>query len=169
MASLQTKKVRKKRKPMTPEQRQAAAERLAKAREKRLKDNPSKNLSLHKSLRDLPDDHNLHPKKVREWIKVQKDLRSSYSKQVRKNVKGALAQFYVHDGYIKNMENYLRNGEWMDLYYGEHQEKKIKHKCAALAYHHIGKYEGMVKRSVGVYYPDLGCEWTIEMDNEYYK
>ena len=35
---------------MTPEQRQAAAERLAKAREKRLKDNPPKNLSLHESL-----------------------------------------------------------------------------------------------------------------------
>ena len=34
------KKVRKKRKPMSPEQRAAAAERLAKAREKRMKENP---------------------------------------------------------------------------------------------------------------------------------
>jgi hypothetical protein len=169
MASSQVKKPRKKRKPMTPEQRQAAAERLAKAREKRLKENPPQNLSLHESLRDLPDDHNLHPKKIREWIKTQKDLRSSYQKQARQNVKGALAIFYQHDGYIKNMEYYLRNGEWMDLYYGEYQEKKINYKCAALAYYHTGKYDGMVKRSVGVYYPDLGCMWTAEMNNEYYK
>mgnify|MGYP003632120962 CR=1 FL=1 len=35
-----TVKPRKKRKPMTPEQRQAAGERLAKAREKRLLENP---------------------------------------------------------------------------------------------------------------------------------
>lgn len=169
MESSQAKKVRKKRKPMSPEQRAAAAERLAKAREKRLKENPPKNLSIHESIRNLPDDHYLHPKKVRDWIRTQKDLRSSYQKQVRQNVKGALAKFYQHDGYVKNMENYLRNGEWMDLYYGEYQEKKTKFKCAALAYHHNGKYKGLVKRSVDVYYPDLGCQWTKEMDKEYYK
>lgn len=154
---------------MTSEQRAAAAERLAAAREKRLKNNPPKHLSIHESIRHLPDDAPLSPKKVRQWIKTQKDLKSSYQKQVRANTKGALAKFYQCDGYIKNMEYYLRNGEWLDLFFGEYQQNKTKKKCIALAYHHIGKYKGMIKRSVGVYYPDLGCEWTIEMDKEYYK
>ena len=82
MESSQVKKPRKKRKPMTPEQRQAAAERLALAREKKLKDNPPKNLSLHSSIRDLPESDPLHPKKVRQWIKTQKDLRASYRREV---------------------------------------------------------------------------------------
>lgn len=154
---------------MSPEQRKAAAERLALAREKKLKENPPKNLSLHPSLRSLPDDHYLHPKKVREWIKTQKDLRATIQKQVRQNVKGALAKFYTHDGYVKNMEKYLRNGEWEDLFYGEYQEKKMKMACIKLAYHHRGKYAGLVKRSVGIYYSDIGCEWTKDMNKEYYK
>ena len=169
MASLQVKKPRKKRKPMTPEQRKAAAERLAAAREKRLKDNPPKNTSVHESVRSLPDDDPLSLKNVREWIKIQKDLRSSYQKQVRQKVKGAEWQHTQADTYVKNMENYLRTGEWMNLFYGEHQEHRIKHICRALAYHHTGKYAGLAKRTVGVYYPDIGCEWTVEMDRDYYK
>lgn len=154
---------------MTPEQRKAAAERLALAREKKLKNNPPQNLSLHESIRGLPDDHPLNPKKVRAWIKTQKDLRAAYKREVRANTKGALAKYYNCDSYVKNMERYLRNGDWMDLYYGEYQQNKMKMRSVALAYHHTGKYEGMVKRSVGVYYPDIGCEWTTEMNKEYYK
>lgn len=47
-------KVRKKRKPMTPEQRAAAAERLALARAAKA---PAKNVSIHESIRNLEDDH----------------------------------------------------------------------------------------------------------------
>lgn len=169
MESSQVKKPRKKRKPLSPEQRAAAAERLAAARKKRLEENPPKNLSLHESIRNLPDKHPLHPNKVRVWIKTQKTMRSSYQKQVRQNAKGALAAFLRHDSYIKNMENYLRTGEWLDVFFGEHQEFKTKYICRGLAYHNSGKHEGMVKRTQGVYYPDIGCEWTIEMDREYYK
>lgn len=154
---------------MSPEQRAAAAERLAKAREKRLKENPPKHVSIHESIRNLPDDDPLSPKKVRQWIKTQKDLRTSYKREVRANTKGALARYLNCDGYVKNMERYLRNGEWVDLFFGEYQQNKIKFKSAALAYHHTGKYAGMVKRSIGVYYPDLGCEWTLDMDRDYYK
>lgn len=169
MVSSEVKKPRKKRKPMSPEQRAAAAERLAKAREKRLRDNPPQHLSIHESIRNLPDDDPLSPKKVRQWLKTQKDLRAAYKKEVRANTKGALAKYLNYDSYVKNMERYLRNGEWVDMFYGEHQQNKIKFKCVSLAYHHTGKYTGMVKRSVGVYYPDLGCEWTSDMDKEYYS
>jgi len=64
-------KVRKKRKPMTEKQRQAAAERLVKVREKRVEKNPDYGLSgVHESLRNLPDEHHAHPKKVKQWIKT---------------------------------------------------------------------------------------------------
>ena len=57
-------KVRKKRKPMTEEQKAAAAERLAKAREKKAAGDPNYGQSgIHESLRNLPDDYPLHPKK----------------------------------------------------------------------------------------------------------
>lgn len=160
----QVKKTRKKRKPMTAEQRAAAAERLKAAREKKLKENPPKNLSLHSSLRNMSEDNPLHYKKVREWIKTQKDLRAAYRREMRANVKGALAKFMSCDGYIKNMERYLRNGEWVDLYFGEHQQNKVKFNVSkkGMAYYS----DGTPKRTVGYFYEDLGYEWTKEMAKE---
>lgn len=167
MESSQVKKPRKKRKPMTAEQRAAAAERLALAREKKLKENPPKNLSLHASIRNLPESDPLHPKKVRQWIKTQKDLRASYRREVRANTKGALARLSSCDGYIKNMERYLRNGEWVDMFFGEYQNSKIKFRVSkkGMAYYS----DGTPKRTVGYFYEDIGCEWTIDMNKDYYK
>ncbi len=65
------KKARKPRKPLTPEQRAAAVERLAKAREKRLKGKPP--AGVHADVLALPDDHKLNHKEVKQWIKIQKE------------------------------------------------------------------------------------------------
>ena len=159
----QAPKVRKKRKPMTEEQRVAAAARLEKAREKRKEKNPDYGQSaLPSVLKDLPDDHMLHPKKVKVWIKTQKDLASTVRGEVRQKVKGAEARLLIHEGYIKHMQKYLRDGDWVDNFYGEHQQNKIRHRCIAMAYYD----DGTPKRSVGIFYPDLGCEYTQEMFNE---
>ena len=156
-------KVRKKRKPMTEEQRVAAAARLEKAREKRKEKNPDYGQSaLPSILKDLPEDHPRHPKKIKEWIKTQKDLVRSERGNVRQKIKGAEAQLAIHEGYIKNMQRYLRDGDWVDDFYGEHQQNKIHHRCVALAYYD----DGTPKRNIGVYYPDLGCEYTLEIFNE---
>ena len=159
----QAPKTRKKRKPMSEEQRVAAAARLEKAREKRKEQNPDYGQSsLSTELRDLPDDHALHPKKIKEWIKTQKGFASSVRGEVRQKIKGAEARLLVHEGYIKNMQKYLRDGDWIDNFYGEHQQNKILHRCVAMAYYD----DGTPKRNVGVYYPDLGCEYTQELFNE---
>ena len=113
-------------------------------------------------MRDLPDDHALHPKKIKEWIKTQKDLASSVRGEVRQKIKGAEARLLVHEGYIKNMQKYLRDGDWVDNFYGEHQQNRITHRCVAMAY----EDDGTPKRSVGVFYPDLGCIYTQEIFNE---
>ena len=156
-------KARKKRKPMTEEQKAAAAERLAKAREKKAAGDPNYGQSgIHESLRNLPDDYPLHPKKVKVWIKTQKDLANAERKSVRQGIKGALARQGVHEGYVRNMKTYLRSGDWIDMFYGEHQEHRIRHRCVALAY----DKDGNPKRNVGTFYPDINMIWTQELENE---
>ena len=121
-------KPKKKRKPMTPEQKVAAAERLAKARAAR---KPAKNESIHHSVLALDDDHVLSAKNVKSWIKSQKDLMSSLRYEVRKDVKGARARYYDIEGYIRFMNHYLKHGDWVSDVYGENQEKRIKWRVIA--------------------------------------
>ncbi len=159
----QAPKKRKPRKPMSDEQKAAAAARLEKARAARAEKNPDYGKSgIHESLHNLPDEHYISPKKVKQWIKTQKDLMSSERAAVRQNVKGALARLADHEGYIRHMQRYLRDGDWIDNFYGEHQEKKMGWRCVAMAYYD----DGTPKRTVGTYYPDMGCIYTQEMYNE---
>ncbi len=62
------------------------------------------------------------------------------------------------------MERYLRNGEWVDMFFGEHQTNKIKYKVSkkGMAYYS----DGTAKRTVGYFYEDIECEWTKEMADE---
>jgi len=156
------KKIRKRRKPMTEEQKQAAAARLEKAREARAAKNPDYGQSgIHTSLRDLPDDHPAHPKKVKRWIKTQKELAASERRAVKQGVKGAYSRQCTHEGYIRNLVKYLRDGDYVDMFYGEYMEHNIKRKCVAMAY----ESDGTPKRDIGVWYPDIGT-YTQEMYNE---
>ena len=159
----QAPKTRKKRKPMSEEQRAAAAKRLEKAREKRAEKNPDYGHSgIHPTLRDLPDEHNAHPKKVKQWIKTQKELASAERAGVRQGVKGAVARLANHEGYIRNCQKYLRDGDWVDNFFGEHQERKIQWRCVTMAYDE----KGDPKRRPGTYYPDMGMVYTGDVSNE---
>ena len=156
------KKVRKRRKPMTEEQRRAASERLEKARAARAAKNPDYGQSgIHPTLRNLPDDHPAHPKKVRQWIKTQKELAASERRAVKQGVKGAYSKQCIHEAYVRNLVKYLRDGDYVDMFYGEYMENKIKRKCIVMAY----ESDGTPKRDVGVWYPDIGT-YTQEMYNE---
>ena len=160
-------KKRKPRKRMSEEQRVAAAARLEKAREKRKAKDPDYGMSgIHESLRNLSNDHPLHPNKVKQWIKSQKDLASSARSSIRQKVKGAEAQLGIHEGYVRNMQRYLRDGDWIDMFYGEHQQYKIKYRCTSQAYYWDGPNKGQPKFDIGTYYPLLGCVYTQEMFNE---
>ena len=157
-------KVRKKRKPMTEDQHQAAVKRLEKARAARAKKNPDYGLTgVHPSLRNLSEDHPAHPNKVKQWIKTQKDLASAERAAVRQKVKGSIAKLASHESYVRAMQKYLRDGDWVDMFYGEHQEHKVRYRCIAPAYYSDGPKKGEVKRDIDVYYPDMGCVYTQEM------
>ena len=111
---------------MTEEQRVAAANRLKEAREKRLRENPPKYANIHPDVLAKPADHPLSRKKVVSWIKTQKSLASAERQAVRKNIKGAMAKMYSHQGYVRHCEYYLKHGDWIDDFYGEYQEKRVK-------------------------------------------
>ena len=154
------KKVTRKRKPMTEEQKAAAAERLRIAREKRGADGSK---SVHHSIRDLPEDHFLHWKKVKEWIKTNtaelKRIHSYKHSKVSKE-RQEYADLAV---YIDNMKRYLSGGHWSDFRYGEDREKRVRRVCVAMAYHD----DGRPKRSYGVWYPDILNTWTKELEEEW--
>jgi len=118
-------KVRKKRKPMTLEQREAAAERLAKARAAKA---PAKNDSISSAVIEKGDSHPLSATKVRSWIKTQKSLASSHKSEMRRDVKGSHSKYYDAIAYVRNMQHYLKHGDWVDDYYGEYAEKRVQWK-----------------------------------------
>ena len=155
-------KTRKRRKPMSDEQRKAAAERLALAREKRLKENPPEYKSIHPNVLAKGDDHKWSHLNVKQWIKTQKSLLSAERQSVRSKVKGAEARVASIQGYIRNLETYLRTGEYLDMFWGEYAQNRCKQVCVVMAYNP----DGSPKRNIGTWYPDLQCEWTQEMEEE---
>ena len=153
------KKPRKKRKPMTEEQRAAAVERLAKARAAKA---PAKNTSIHPSVLALPDDHALSAKVVKEWLKYNKDYLKAIKQQATsKNSKERL-EYQATAAYVKNLGVYLKDSVWLDEFYGQKRDKKIERVCLAMAY----DKQGQPKRSLGVYYPDIRETWTKELREE---
>ena len=111
---------------MSEKNRIQATERLKEAREKRLRENPPKYTNIHPSVRALPDDHVFSRVNVTKWIKTQKGLLSAARSSMRNKVKGADAEYYSIQGYIRHCEWYLKNGDWIDNFYGEYQQNKTK-------------------------------------------
>ena len=158
----EVKKTRKRRKPMSAEQKAAAAERLKLAREKRMRENPPEYKSIHPDVLKHDTDHPWHHLKIKQWIKTQKDLLKAERANVRAKVKGAEARVASTQGYIRNLETYLKTGTYLDLFWGEHQQNKCRQICLRMAYYE----DGTPKRTVGVWYPDIQTEWTREMEEE---
>ncbi len=156
---------RRRRKPMTEEQKAAATERLAKAREARLKKNPPKLKHVHPNVLALPDEDTFSYKNVKQWIKVNKEKLPELKRQMRANVKGAIAQHESVASYIRAMENYLKSSTWTDMFAGENQERKVTFRSIANAY----DSDGNIKRQRGVYYDDLGFVWRGEESEDDYN
>lgn len=146
------KKIRKPRKPMSAEQKAAAAERLRIAREKRMKENPPQYKNIHPDVLALDPEHPLHMSKVKEWIKTQRDIASEERKNERNGVKGAVAKRIRAESYARSMQRYLEDSVWTDGYYGEYGQNRMKSVCTTPSY----DKDGNIKRSYGVFYMDLG-------------
>jgi hypothetical protein len=159
------KKTRKPRKPMSEEQKLAAAERLKKAREKRMKENPPEYKNVHPSVLKRSDVDPLNLMAVKNWISINKEKLSEARKDVKKGVKGSVNIASSISSYINIMENYLKTGDWYGMFCGENEDQLVKTHCVAQAYYP----DGTAKRTVGVFYPEIGEVWTQEMDEEHRK
>lgn len=153
-----TKKTSYRTRKLTAEQKAAAAARLAAAREAK---GPSQNTMVDSDVRNLPDEHILSLKNVRQWIKTNKELLVSLKSLKDSKEASERAKYNDIETYVANLESYLRNGVYLDFRYGEHAQSKIKYVCSAMAYYANGK----PKRTAGVIYPDIGL-YTQEMEND---
>jgi hypothetical protein len=152
----------RKKRQMTDEQKAAAAERLAAAREKRMKENPPQYKNIHPSVLELTEEDSLNMNNVKKWIKTQKELASKYRREDRQGVKGALVKQIRAENYARAMQNYLQNGIWTDMYWGEYGENKIGYVCKHLAY----DKDGNPKRTHGVFYPDINKIWGVDSEGD---
>ena len=101
------------------------------------------------------EDDPFYFRKVQGWIKTQREELSSARKDLRQKAKGSEARVASHQAYIRNLERYLRDGDYIDDYYGEYQQNRIKWRRVVPAY----DANGNAKRTHGVFYSDIGTVW----------
>ena len=156
------KPIKKKRK-LSEEAREKLRERLAAMRAKK---KPADYKNVAKSVLELPDDDKYSFKNVKEWIKHSKDLVSEYTKTARSRAttpqdKQKASNAADHKKvYIRELEYYLKSGDYISYFSGQEESNKVSPRCVAMAYH----ADGTPKRSVGVFYPDINMVWTKDLD-----
>jgi hypothetical protein len=154
--------VKKKRK-LSEEAREKMRERLAAMRAKK---KPADYKNVAKSVLDLPDDDKYSFKNVKEWIKHSKDLVSEYNKVARSRASSSQAIQKASNAadhkkvYIRELENYLKTGDFISYFSGQDENQKVIPRCIAMAYYP----DGTPKRDTGVFYPDISAVWTQDMD-----
>ena len=121
-------KPRKKRKPLTEEQKAKARENLAKARAAK---GPAKNSSVHPDVLALPDDHPLSAEKVKGWLKYNQDKLKSIKAQKDAKESSLRMEYQITENYVKNLKVYLKDNVWCDHRYGERMESKMEWRTIA--------------------------------------
>tara|TARA_B100001564_G_scaffold352847_1_gene360882 strand:- start:791 stop:1390 length:600 start_codon:yes stop_codon:yes gene_type:complete len=153
----------KKKRKLSDEAREKLKERLAAMRAKK---KPAEYKNIAKSVLDLPDDDKYSFKNIKEWIKHSKDLVSEYNKTARSmktlpQEKQKASNAADHKKiYIRELEHYLKTGDYISYFSGQDENTKVVPRCIALAYH----ADGRPKRSCGVFYEDINMVWTKDMD-----
>ena len=132
----------------------------------RAKKTPADYKNVAKSVLELPDDDKYSFKNIKEWIKHSKDLVSEYTKTARSRAttpqdKQKASNAADHKKvYIRELEFYLKSGDYISYFSGRDETNKVSPRCVAMAYH----ADGTPKRSVGVFYPDINMVWTKNLD-----
>ena len=153
----------KKKRKLSEEAKEKLRVRLA---EMRAKKKPAEYKNIAKSVLDLPDDDKYSFKNVKEWIRHSKDLVSEYNKTARSRASTPQEKQKASNAsdhkkiYIRELEYYLKSGDFISYFSGQDETNKVSPRCIAMAYH----ADGTPKRSVGVFYPDINMVWTKDLD-----
>ena len=159
-------KIKKTRK-LSEEHKEKLRNRLAKMRAKK---KPAEYKNIAKSVLALPDDDIYSFKNIKEWIKENKLQVSALGQQARsRNTASKEKQMASNladskKAYIRYCEHYLKHGDWIGIFSGKEEKHKVIPKCVAMAYYP----DGTPKRTVGVFYPDIGRVWSSGMDESEY-
>ena len=153
----------KKKRELSEEAREKMRARLAAMRAKK---KPADYKNIAESVLALPDDDKYSFKNVKTWIKHSKDLVLEYNKIARSRVsssqeaqKASTAADHKK-GYIRELEYYLKSGDFISYFSGQDEATKVIPRCVAMAFYS----DGTPKRSVGTFYPDISTVWTKDMD-----
>lgn len=153
----------KKKRKLSEEAKEKLRVRLA---EMRAKKKPAEYKNIAKSVLDLADDDKYSFKNVKDWIRHSKELVSEYNKTARSRAttpqeKQKASNAADHKKvYIRELENYLKSGDWTSMFSGRDELTKVIPRCVAQAFY----ADGTPKRSVGVFYPDINMVWTKNLD-----
>ena len=153
----------KKKRELSEEAREKLRARLAKMRAKK---KPADYKNIAESVLALPDDDKYSFKNVKTWIKHSKDLVSEYTKTARSRTttpqdKQKASNAAEHKKvYIRQLEYYLKSGDYISYFSGQDETNKVSPRCVAQAFYP----DGTPKRSVGVFYPDINMVWTQGLD-----
>ena len=156
--------VKKKRK-LSEEAREKMRERLAAMRAKK---KPADYKNVAQSVLNLPDEDKYSFKSVKEWIKHSKDLVSEYNKVARSRASSSQAAQKASNAadhkkvYIRELENYLKSGDYISYFSGQDENQKVIPRCIAMSFYP----DGRPKRSEGVFYDDIATVWTRDMDED---
>ena len=153
----------KKKRELSEEAREKMRARLAAMRAKK---KPADYKNIAESVLALPDDDKYSFKNVKTWVKHSKDLVLEYNKIARSRVSSsqeaqkASTTADHKKGYIRELEYYLKSGDFISYFSGQDEATKVIPRCVSMAYYD----DGTPKRSVGVFYPDINAVWTKDMD-----
>ena len=153
----------KKKRKLSEEAREKLRTRLATMRAKK---KPADYKNIAESVLALPDDDKYSFKNVKTWIKHSKDLVLEYNKIARSRVSSsqeAQKASNVADHkkvYIRELEYYLKSGDFISYFSGQDEATKVIPRCVAMAFYS----DGTPKRSVGTFYLDISTVWTKDMD-----
>ena len=134
----------------------------------RAKKKPADYKNIAESVLALPDDDKYSFKSVKQWIKHSKDLVLEYNKIARSRVSSTQEKQKASNAadhkkvYIRDLEYYLKSGDFISYFSGQDEAIKVIPKCVALAYDE----QGRAKRSEGIFYPDISAVWTRDMDED---
>ena len=153
----------KKKRKLSEEHKEKLRARLAEMRAKR---KPAEYKNIHPTVLALPEEDEYSMKNVKEWIKEAKEDAAAHAKNARG--RGITPQIQQREmamseskkAYVRQMEHYLKTGDWIAQFMGAKENERTVWTCTAMAYN----ADGTPKRTVGVWYPDIRKEWTKAMD-----
>lgn len=132
---------------------------LERAHEHKEKHSASEPL-IHPKVQELEEDDELHPEKVKEWIKYWQDYVKANKKHDESKDWKLRHDLQTARTYVSNMSTYLRTSIWVDSRWGKLRENKTTWVCVVPAY----DKDGLMKRTTGVFYPDIQAVWGIHED-----